>query len=216
MFATLAGGARGAAMIVFLALAGTLIPLKLGALFLDPVILLAYTWVAILLASNFTVRGVVGSTEFRVVRRVALLGSLFGWLSWAVVLGVSLAALSSWRARVSLPPLTMLAALVLLAWATAWLASCLAAVAALNVQTVKAARDMMRLGFFLLLLLAVMGPRFLPLEWQQSLSRFVTGARLVPALFAAAICFVPAGLALLGHARRLIQDRGLRLGINEG
>lgn len=201
-------------MIVLLALAGTLIPLKFGALFLDPVILLAYTGVAILLASNFTVRGVVGCTDFAVVRRVALLGSLFGWLTWAVVLGVSLAALSYWRARVSLPPLMMLAALVLLAGATAWLASCLAAVAALNVQTVKAARDMMRLGFFLLLLLAVIGPRFLPPEWQRSLSRFVTSSRLIPALFAAAACFVPAGLALLGHARTLIQDHSLHLGID--
>lgn len=201
-------------MIVLLALAGTLIPLKFGVLFLDPVILLAYTGVAILLASNFTVRGVVGCTDFAVVRRVALLGSLFGWLTWAVVLGVSLAALSYWRARVSLPPLMMLAALVLLAWAAAWLASCLAAVAALNVQTVKAARDMMRLGFFLLLLLAVIGPRFLPPEWQRSLSRFVTSSRLIPSLLAAAVCFVPAGLALLGHARTLIQDHSLHLGID--
>lgn len=216
MFAKPAEGARGAAMIVLLALAGALIPMKFGALFLDPAILLAYTGIAILLASNFAVQGIVGVRDFAVVRRVARGGWLCGWLAWAVVLGTSLGALSYWRGRVSLPPAPMLAALVCLAGACAWLAACLAAVAALNAHTVKAARDLMRLGFFFLLLVAVVGPRFLPAEWQRSLSRFVTSGRLPAALFAAAACLVPAGFAALRHARKLIKDQGRQLSVTGG
>ena len=213
MSATPTVGARGAAVIVLLALAGTLIPLKFGALFLDPAILLAYTGIAILLASNFTVQGVVGSAEFAAVRRTAVRGALHGWVCWAAVLGASLVALSYWRGRVSLPPALMLAALAWLALAAAWLASCLAAVAALNVATVKAARDLMRLGFFFVLLLAVAGPRFLPPEWQRGLSRFLTGPRLAPAMFFTGLMFLPAGWGLLRHARTLMADHALRLSI---
>lgn len=213
MFRTLAGGGRGAAMIVLLALAGTLIPMKFGGMFLDPAVLLAYTGIAILLASNFTVRGVVGRRDIAIVRRAAALGCLYGWVSWAAVLGTSLAALSYWRGRVLLPGALLLAALAGLAAGAAWLASCLAAVAALNVQTEKAARDLMRLGFFFVLMLVVVGPRFLPGAWQQELSRFVTGGRLAPALLAASVCAVPAGFALLRHARTLIEDISLGLSI---
>ena len=200
-------------MMALVALAGTLVPMKFGALFLDPAILLAYTGIAILLASDATVRGAVGSGDFEAVKRAALQGTLYGWVSWAVVLGASLAALSYWRGRVMLPPGAGLAALACLAAGAAWLTACLAAVAAVNVQTVKAARDLMRLGFFFVLLLAVVGPRFLPGEWQSSMARWLTGWRFVPAALAASVCAAPAGVGLLRHARTLMADHATRLSI---
>lgn len=213
MPAHLAGGARGAVMIAVLALAGTLVPWKFGALFLDPAILLAYTGVAILLASDAAVRALVGCADPANLRPAVLSAALSGWLSWAVVLGAALVALSYWRGRLLLPPTLVLCALAALSAACAWLAAALAAVAALNVQTVKAARDLMRLGFFFLLMLAVVGPRFLPPAWQHELSRAFTGSRFVPILLTVSACFVPAGLALLRHARTLIADHSTRLSI---
>jgi hypothetical protein len=211
----LAGGSRGAAMLAILALAGTLVPWKFGALFLDRAILLAYTGVAILLASNSSVRALAGCRDAAHLRPAALSAALSGWLGWAIVLGASFAALAYWRGRLTLPPAATLFALAALAAAAAWLAAALAAVAALNVHSVKAASDLMRLGFFFLLLVTVMGPRFLPPDWQRELSRTITGARFVPTLLACAACFVPAGFALLRHARTVIAGHAVKLSITE-
>jgi hypothetical protein len=213
MFWKLAGGARGVAMMVLLALAGILIPMKFGALFLDPGILLAYNGIAILLASNFVVRGTVGCEELDLARRIVAKGALYGWSCWALVLGIALGALAQRQGRLLLPPALLLMGIIALAGAAAWLAACLASMAALNVQTVKVAGDLMRLGFFFVLLLLVAGPHFLPVDAQRAMTRFLNGAQLGPALLLAAGLLWLAGLALLHHVRTLILDRATKLSI---
>jgi len=200
-------------MMVLLALAGILIPMKFGALFLDPGILLAYNGVAILLASNFVVRGTVGCEEFDLARRIVAKGALYGWCCWALVLGIALVALAQRQGRLLLPPALLLTGLIALAGAAGWLAACLASVAALNVQTVKAAGDLMRLGFFFVLLLLVAGPRFLPAVTQRAMIRFLNGEQLGPVLLLAAGLLWLAGKALMRHVRTLILDRTTRLSI---
>ncbi|MBI4874352.1 MAG: hypothetical protein HY822_06955 [Acidobacteria bacterium] len=213
MFWNLAGGLRGAAVVVLLALAGILVPMKFGALFLDPAILLAYNGVAFLLAANFTVRGALGCREEPRLRQLAWLGTFYGWACWAVVLGVALAALAQWRGRLLLPAAALGVALAALAGAVSWLASTLACVAALNVQTERAARDLMRLGFFFILLLAIAGPRLLPVEWQENLRRFLSGGPLASVLLAASALLVLIGAGALRHTRTLIEDRKASLSI---
>ncbi len=213
MFWNLAGGARGAAMVVLLALAGTLVPMRFGALFLDPAILLAYNGVAFLLAANFAVRGAVDCLDEARLRQVAWLGALYGWACWAVVLGVALVALAQWRGRVTAPGVALSVALVALAGAVSWLAAALACVAALNVQTERAARDLMRLGFLFVLLLGIAGPKQLPAAWQESLRRWMSAGPLASALLVAAAVLVLAGFGAMRHTRALIADRKLSLSI---
>jgi len=215
MFWQLAGGARGAMMVALLAAAGTLVPMKFGFLFLDPVILLAYVAVAVLFTSDFVARGVVGSTDPEAVRHTAILGTFYGWACWAAILGTAFVALAAMKGRPVLPPPFTLIALIIFTLAAAWLTACCTAVVSLNVLTVKTARDMMRLGFFFVLLVLLVAPRLLPPEWQRPVSRFVTGSSLRPLLLIACPVFLLAGAGLLRHTRRLILDRKAGLSITQ-
>lgn len=210
---SMAGGARGAAMVALLAVAGMIVPMKFGPLFLDPAILLAYNGVAFLFAADFAVRGAVGCGDALRARRIVLLGSAYGWICWALVLGAALGALAVWRGRLAVPPAGMLLLFAAAAGAVAWLSASLACVAALNVQTVKAARDLMRLGFFFVLLIGVVGPRFLPAAWQEKLRRFVEGEGLAAGLLIAIPLMVLMSWGMMRHARTLIEERNTPLHI---
>ncbi len=202
-------------MVAFLAAAGTIVPMKFGYLFIDPVILLAYVAVAVLFASDFVARGVVGCTDTQIVRRAVIHGAIYGWCGWALILGVAFAALAAMKGRTVLPPAEPLLALIVFAFAVAWLTACLAAVVSLNVFTVKSARDMMRLGFFFILLLGLVGPRFLPAEWRQSLSRFLTGPMLPALLLCVSPVFLLVGAGLLRHTRHMSVERKTGLSITQ-
>jgi len=202
-------------MVAFLAAAGTLVPYKFGYLFIDPVILLTYTAVSILFASNFVARGVVGCTDIETVRRLVIQGAIYGWVCWAAILGTGFAALAAMKGRAVLPPTFPLLALIVFTFSAAWITAGLAAVVSLNVYSVKTARDMMRLAFFFILLLLLAGPRFLPPEWRHSLSRLLTGSTLPPLLLGASALFLLMGAGVLRHIRRIIAERKTGLSITQ-
>lgn len=209
----LVGGIRGLFMLVALAAAGTLIPWKFGFLFLDPVIILPYTAIAVLFSSSFVAQGVVGQDNEPTIRSMTLGGALYGWLCWVLILGTSFVALASFRNRVVLPPAGMMAALALFAASVAWFSACLAALFAVQVFTVKAARDLMRMGFFFVVLLLLVVPRFLPAAWRTSIAGVLTGSQLPIVLCAVSPFLALAGLLALRHIPRLLADRKLGLSI---
>ncbi|MGJ5816146.1 hypothetical protein [Paludibaculum fermentans] len=209
----LVGGVRGLLMLAGLAAAGTLIPWKFGFMFLDPAIILPYTAIAILFASNFVAGGVVGQDDMGTIRGVTFGGTLYGWLCWVLILGTAFAALAAFRDRVVLPPAGMLTALALFTACVAWLSACLAALVAVQVFTAKAARDLMRMGFFFIVLLTLIVPRFLPAAWRASGAKVLTGEQLPLLLGIAGPVLVCLGFLALRRIPILLADRHLGLSI---
>ncbi|MBI5282936.1 MAG: hypothetical protein HY858_14720 [Candidatus Solibacter usitatus] len=215
-FWSLIGGPRGLFMLAALAAAGTLIPWKFGFLFPDPAILTAYTAIAVLFASNFTVDGVVGQKEDAVVRTTVRWGTAWGFAGWAVILGAAFAALAQWKGRLVLPPGLTLLALGAFTAAAAWLAACLAAVAALSVSSAKTGRDLMRLGFFFIVMVLIFATRFGPASWQETLSRPLRQGRFPFTLALAVPFLLAAGWFFLRRTRAMLADRRRGLSILDG
>ncbi|QOY87449.1 hypothetical protein [Paludibaculum fermentans] len=209
----LVGGVRGLLMLAGLAAAGTLIPWKFGFMFLDPAIILPYTAIAILFASNFVAGGVVGQDDLATIRGITFGGALYGWLCWVLILGTAFAALASFRDRMVLPPSGMLAALALFTVCVAWLSACLAALVSVQVFTAKAARDLMRMGFFFVVLLMLIGSRFLPAAWRTSSAKLLTGEQLPLLLCAIGPVLAVLGVLALRRIPTLLADRHLGLSI---
>ncbi|MGC4051866.1 MAG: hypothetical protein QM757_21190 [Paludibaculum sp.] len=209
----LVGGVRGLIMLAGVAAAGTLVPWKFGFMFLDPAIILPYTAIAILFASNFVAGGVVGREDITTIRGVTFGGTLYGWLCWVLILGTAFAALASFRDRVVLPPAGMMAALALFTVSVSWLSACLAALIAVQVFTAKAARDLMRMGFFFFVLVLLIGSRFLPASWRGSSAKLLTGDQLPLLLCALSPIFVVFGLLALRRIPTLLSNRHLGLSI---
>lgn len=200
-------------MLAALAAAGALIPWKFGFLFLDPAIILPYTAIAILFASNFVAQGVVGRDDMGTIRGITTGGALYGWLCWALILGTAFGALASFRDRLVLPPAGMLGALALFTGSVSWLSACLAALVAVQVFTAKAARDLMRMGFFFVVLLLLIAPRFLPSAWRNSTADLLTGSQLPVVLCTVAPILGVLGFLVLRRIPVLLSDRHLGLSI---
>ncbi|MBI5086103.1 MAG: hypothetical protein HZB13_16070 [Acidobacteria bacterium] len=212
-FWTLIGGPRGIFILAALAAAGTLIPWKFGFLFPDPVILLAYTAIAVLFASNFTVDGVVGQREDSIVRATVLWGAVWGFAGWAMILGAAFAALAQWKNQLVLPPGLTLLALAIFTAAAAWLSACLAAVTALSVLSAKTGRDLMRMGFFFIVLVLLFATRLGPASWQVALSWPLRQGRFPIALASAAPFLAAAGWVFLRKTGAMLADRRRGLSI---
>lgn len=209
----LSGGARGIVLVAAIASIGFLVPRRFGLLFLDPAILLLYSAIAVVFASNFVVRGVVSEDNEPAVRRVVFGGTLYGWLCWLVILGAALFALSSSRGRLVIPSTLLTIGLGVFTLSIAWLAACLAALTAATVDSAKTAGGMMRMGLFFVLLLFIVVPRFLPAAWQSNLSRVLTSGTLGLVLLLASPVLVLGGLGLLRAVRQVLNERNNPLSI---
>jgi hypothetical protein len=209
----LIGGLPGLAMICLLAAVGTAIPYRFGFLFIDPVVLFGYCAVAFLFTVNFVAEGVTGCEDIQVVRQVVYGGALFGWLCWVAILGTSFAALFALRGRLVLPPLGTGVALAVFTLSLAWCSAALTSLVALTVFRPKAARDLMRMGFFFFLLLFVFGPRLLGGGIKESLAGLFALGRFATNLSVISPLLVVGGWLLLRRAPRILEDRRLSLSI---
>jgi hypothetical protein len=203
----LSGGARGIVLVAAIAAIGFLVPRRFGFLFLDPAILLLYSAIAVVFASNFVVRGVVDEDSEPVIRRIVFGGTLYGWLCWLVILGAALAALSSSKGRLVLPSAMLTIGLIVFTLSIAWLAACFAALIAATVDSAKTAGGMTRMALFFILLLFIVLPRFLPAAWQSGLSGLLTSGNLGLMLLLASPVFVLGGLGLLRGVHQVLNDR---------
>jgi hypothetical protein len=209
----LIGGLPGLVMICLLAAVGTAIPYRFGFLFVDPVILFGYSAVAFLFAVNFVAEGATGCEDAAVVRQVVYGGALFGWLCWVVILGTSFVALAVMRGRLVLPPLAIGVALAVFTLSLAWFSAALTGLVALTVFKPKAARDLMRMGFFFIVMVMVFGPRLLGGASQEWLAGLFRISRFATNLFVISPFLVVGGWLSLRRAPRILEHRRLSFSI---
>ena len=135
------------------------------------------------------------------MRQAVFAGALYGWLCWAAILGASCAALLQMGGALDSLPLPTLTILALFTACLAWLTATLGALVALSVYSVKVARDMLRLGFFLLLLLLLAGPSLLPAAWRAALFKMLHGEGFIRNLLYVCPALVFLGLGVLPPRR---------------
>ena len=209
----LSGGARGMLLVAAIAAIGVLVPRRFGFFFLDPAILLLYSAIAVVFASNFVVRGVVGQDDEPLIRRIVRSGALFGWVCWLVILGTALAALSARAGRTVMPAVLLTVGLILLTGSVAWLAACFAALIAISMDSVRTAQGMTRMALFFILLVFIVLPRLLPGAWQASLGGLLTSEHLGRNLLLLSPLPACAGYWLLGRVHQVLTDRSTPLSI---
>ncbi|HEY3441481.1 MAG TPA: hypothetical protein VGK29_12040 [Paludibaculum sp.] len=209
----LSGGARGMLLVAAIAAIGVLVPRRFGFLFLDPAILLLYSAIAVVFASNFVVRGVVGQDDEPLIRRVVLNGALFGWVCWLVILGAALAALSARAGRLVMPSVFLTLGLIVLTGSVAWLAACFAALIAISMDSVRTAQGMTRMALFFVLLIFIVLPRLLPAAWQAGLGGLLTSGNLGRNLLLLSPLPAYAGYWLMSRVHRVLDDRSTPLSI---
>lgn len=206
------GGARGVIVLGALALLSTLIPGRLGGAFLDPVYHALYTAMAFLFGGSFAAQGFGGERERQflinwtgdpapvVLGKMAAAG-VWGVLCWMVIYGASLARMEAAGLPQSLPLMTVAGAAALAAGG-AWASAAAGGLLGLVTMSAVTARQMLRLGFFFVLLLVVIVPRVLPEVAQAGLRGLlawdVAGRTMIAA---GALC----GLAGLGFYRRALR-----------
>lgn len=215
------GGTRGVLTLAVLLVLATFVPARLGIAFLDPVFLLAWTSFAALFTSSFAAQTWAGTTErARLENRPnataaddanqvwgkTVAGALFGFLCWALLFAAALAAMNAGRPTPLFPRPLAFGAVTGFAAAVSLFTAGVGAVVGLQVFSAQAARQLLRLGFFFLLLILLAGPRLLPAHLQESL-RIAVVLRF-PQL-AAVAGLVLAGISFLciRHATAMLSDR---------
>jgi hypothetical protein len=198
---------------------GAILPYRFRYQFLDPVVLLPYVAVAVLMAAYYAAwvfadpgerQGLEqgdGSGDLRAILDRALWGAVYGLSGWVLIFGASLAVLGVILPGRTMPPVMVLAPLAVFAFAAAWFVACAGAAVGLRVYTVKAARDLLRLGFFFFLLLALAAPKVLPGAWTLAVNRLMTGDGFPAALLVAALVLGAAGYLLARRGAAVLRER---------
>lgn len=215
------GGVRGVLTVFLLALLGMIVPWRLGGSLLDPLILLAYSSFAVLFAGSFTAQSFAGEreraamekrgegapSEEAVVAGKAAAATLFGWVCWALILGAAVGALNAMPERAVFPPPLRSVGLAAFAAGCAWFTACAGAVISQRVFTAQAARQLLRMAFFFVLLIAIAAPRILPGAWADALARQLTGAAFTRNLYSGALLLAALGYFLLRHAAAILKEK---------
>lgn len=207
------GGIRGFLLLAAMIALGALPVYRFGISFLDPLVLLAYSCFGVLFASAFVVRSFTEGTQTEFVTDrdwvygKVLASALYGWLAFAVILGVALTVLG----HAPSPP--ALLSVVLLAFCLAWAVSGLGALTTLSVDNAASARQLLRLGFFFILLLVVGGSRFAPLSWRDTFTGLLVGRTFMrTTLVFSAFCLL-IGIMASRKAIAVLRDRRTGLSI---
>jgi hypothetical protein len=152
-------------------------------------------------------RGEGGPAETEIVGGTMAAGTLFGWVCWALILGAAVGALNAMSPRAVFPPPLRIAGLTVFAAACAWFTAGAGAVISQRVFTAQAARQLLRMAFFFVLLIAIAAPRILPGAWADALERQLTGAAFTRNLFFGALALAAIGFLLLRHAAAILKEK---------
>ena len=207
------GGMKGALLLAAMIALGTLPVYRFGITFLDPLILLAYSCFAVLFASAFVVRSFAEGTQTDFVNdRDWVLGkvlaaTIYGWLAFAMILGVALGTLR----RAPSPPALLSIALV--AFCLSFAISGLGALAALSSYSPGSASQMLRLGFFFVLLCLIGASRFAPQSWRDFGWGLLAGRAFMRTMLMLSALCVLIGVAGIGKSIGVLKDRRTGLSI---
>ncbi len=190
-----AASPAGAALyLVFGGLLAVAVPWRLGFGFLQARIFLIYACMSLFfvapaiaesLASDAARsvlanrRGGTGHDRDILAAKITV-AALFGWVCSLVILLAALGTFNAlnWAGRLLLPPYTVLAGTALLSLAFAVFVASAGAWVALRVDSAAIAKQIVRTGILVLLLLVVLGERLLPAAWRLGLEAGLSAARL--------------------------------------
>lgn len=218
------GGTRGFLLLAVLAMLSTLIPGRLGQAFLDPTYQAAYAALAFLFAGSYAAQGFAGERERQflinwsgdprpVVLGKVLAATVWGWLCWLLIYGASLAFLGASAAGgAKAPPLLTLLGVAALAAGAAWVSATAGAAIGLSVYSPVTARQLLRLGFFFILLLLTL-PRLLPDDIQASLRTLLGWESAGKTLLISASALGLLGLVFYRRALSILTDQRTGLSI---
>jgi hypothetical protein len=218
------GGVKGVLSMAFLFFLAALPPLRFNSGFLDPLILLAYSSFAMIFAGPYAAQSFAGASERPLLdnpgvpaRDLVLAktaaSALYGWLAFALALGLALLVLNLTLPRTVWPPFGLWSGLAILAAGLAWVTAALGARVSMTAFTAQAARQLLRMAFLFLLLVGVALPRFLPPSMQAALQRALTRQIFPVACLAIAAVLLLLGVWLFRSAISMLEERRQGLSI---
>jgi hypothetical protein len=152
------------------------VPWRRGIEFFDPLLILLYSFIALLFAAP-AITDLLGRnwTDPRTVLARIFASALFGWGAFCVILVLGIATVNiQFRAgRMLMPPVEVLGAALSLSLTASLAVSGLGALFSVVLDPL-AAKLLLRAGFVALLLLLLFGRNVLPSSWQATLAENVT------------------------------------------
>jgi hypothetical protein len=168
---------------------GIFIPWIKGLDFLDPVMILAYSCLALLFVAPAAAEAFAGRQFASRAAALARMGAVlaYGWGIAALILAAGIATVNAmnWHGRLIAPSPKLLAAALLLSLAAS--AAVIALTGLLTRRlTARGVKSVLRLGFLALLLALAFGNRALPEEWRMRISSGMTTRGITNFAFTAA------------------------------
>lgn len=211
------GGAKGIGILGILAALTVILPMRFGAGFLDPLLLLVYSALAPLLAGNFTAQSfaaakarsrIVDSDDPAIALATGkvLAATAWGLFCWAVLMTVPLIALNYSRRHLLLPPPIDLLTLALFAAALAWFASALGSIFASGVTSPSSAQSLVRGLILMPVLLFAAAVSVLPLGVRAALSHSIRPGNLPLTLGVVSLLLIAAGWPALRKTASRIEE----------
>lgn len=186
---------------------GVGIPWRRGFEFFDPLILLLYTFIALLFSAP-AITDVLGSewASARSVLARVYASAVFGFLVYALIVALGLITVNvQLHARHTLvPALDVLAAAFAMSFAAALAVASVGALLTVVLSPVSA-KLMLRAGFVMLLLIVLFGGRFLPTSWAPLIAANLTPRTLTRSAFLVAgllALFAAGPIFALRYARK--------------
>ncbi len=184
---------------------GVLVPYYKGLEFLDPVVILVYSCMALLFVVPASAEIFAGGEAMARAEIISRMGMIlaYGWGSTVLMLlsGIVTVNLTHWYGRTLLPSPALLAAALLLSLVATLAVISGTALLARRVGA-HAAKTLLRFSFLVLLLAGGFGFRYLPPDWRMAIDRQMTTAGLIHFSLWACAAFALAALVLLPQVIR--------------
>jgi hypothetical protein len=187
------------------------IPWRRGLDFFDPLLILLYSFIALLFAAP-AITDLLGSdwSSSKTILARIFASALFGWSAFCLILFLGIATVNYQYGggRFLLPPSNLLGAALALSLTACLSVSALGALFTV-VLNPAAAKLILRGGFVVMLAAFVFGGRFVPGPWRMTLAENMTSRRIVHSAWVASVVFAifAAGPVLaLRFARKRPED----------
>ena len=186
--------------LLFVGLFGLFVPWFKGFDFLDPLLLIAYSCLSVLFVAPVVADLV--AAQPRQAWKALLRGLAAGWGSGLLIVALGLATVSLVHAhRLLLPSASLLIAIAALSLAASVLTGAASALITLRTGSAASARRILRISFFVVLLIVVIVPRILKPDWADRLMVLTASSALPRLLWFMTIVFAIAAAGLLAVLR---------------
>lgn len=162
--------------LMLIAAFGVLIPYRRGYDFFDPIVIFAYTAIALLLSSAYVTDLMANGMAQAGLNAPVVASSMHGWVTLAIIYALGITTLNVVYRRPGLlhPDWQLLGSALLFALAGSLFFAASSALLAMLFSP-RASRTTIRVVFLLLLLGWAYGTNYLPVNWQHSLEHLMVG-----------------------------------------